>query len=61
MIIPKNIAANKGVYFEKIPREIALKPRALHDVITLLLMTSLAKKRESGVKSVMLRVLFENL
>ena len=33
--------------------KIAMKRRALCDVIMLLLMTSLSKKRETGVKSVM--------
>ena len=36
--------------------KIAMKRRALRDVIIFLLMTSLAKKRETGVKSVMKRV-----
>ena len=34
-------------------RKIGLKRRALPDVIMLLLMTSLEKKRQTGVKSVM--------
>ena len=41
------------MYFEKIPRKNRLKRRALRDIIMLLLMTSVAKKRETGVKSVM--------
>ena len=41
------------MYFEKILRENRLKRRALRDVIMFLLMTSLAKERETAVKSVM--------
>ena len=37
----------------KFRAKIALKRRALRDVIMLLLMTSLAKKRETAVKSIM--------
>ena len=37
----------------KFRAKIALKRRALRDVIMLLLMTSLAKERETAVKSVM--------
>ena len=37
----------------KFRAKIALKRRVLHDVIMLLLMTSLAKERETAVKSVM--------
>ena len=37
----------------KFRAKITLKRRALRDVIMLLLMTSLAKKRETAVKSVM--------
>ena len=40
----------------KFRAKIALKRRALRDVIMLLLMTSLAKERETAVKIVMLRV-----
>ena len=40
----------------KFRAKIALKRRVLHDVIILLFMTSLAKKRQTGVKSVMERV-----
>ena len=44
----------KKVYIlRKVRAKIALKRRALRDVIILLLMTSLAKTRETGVKSVM--------
>ena len=42
----------KVCILRKILAKIALKRRALRDVITLLLMTSLAKKRETAVKSV---------
>ena len=38
---------------DKFRAKIALKRRALRDVIMLLLMTSLAKERETAVKSVM--------
>ena len=38
---------------KKFRAKIALKRRDLRDVIVLILMTSLAKKRETGVKSVM--------
>ena len=42
------------MYFEKIPRENRPESgRALRDIIILLLMTSLAKERETAVKSVM--------
>ena len=41
------------MYFEKFHTIIALKRRALYDVIILLLITSLTQKRETGVKSVM--------
>ena len=40
----------------KFRAKIALKRRALRDVIMLLLMTSLEKERETAVKSVMKRV-----
>ena len=40
----------------KFRAKIALKRRALRDVIMFLLVTSLAKERETAVKSVMKRV-----
>ena len=43
----------KVCILRKISAKIALKRLALRDVIMLLLMMSLAKRRESGVKSVM--------
>ena len=51
MIIPKNINISwkKYVFWENS----AMKRRALRDVIMLLFMTSLAKERETAVKSVM--------
>ena len=42
----------KVCILRKFCAKIALKRRALHDVIMLLLMTSLAKERETAVKSV---------
>ena len=51
--------SEKHQYFTKkdcILRNIALKRRVVRDVIMLLLMTSLVKKRETGVKSVKERV-----
>ena len=48
-----SIIHEKSMYFEKIPRENRLKRGALCDVIMLLLMMSLAKERETAVKSVM--------
>ena len=44
---------NKICILRKFRAKIALKRRALCDVIMLLLMTSLAKGRETAVKSVM--------
>ena len=43
----------KVCILRKFRAKIALKRRALRDVIMLLLMTSLAKERETAVKSVM--------
>ena len=43
----------KECILRKFRARIALKRRALRDVIMLLLMTSLAKKRETAAKSVM--------
>ena len=43
----------KVCILRKFRAKIVLKRRALHDVIMLLLMTSLAKERETAVKSVM--------
>ena len=43
----------KVCIFRKFCTKIALKLRALHNVTMLLLMTSLAKERETAVKSVM--------
>ena len=46
----------KSMYFEKITRENrpeAITRRAIRDVIMLLLVTLLAKERETAVKSVM--------
>ena len=43
----------KVCILRKFRAKIAQKRRALHDVIMLLLMTSLAKERETAVKSVM--------
>ena len=47
---------NKACILRNFRAKIALKRRALRDVIMLLLITSLEKTRETGVKSVMLRV-----
>ena len=43
----------KECILRKVRAKIALKRSALRDVIMLLLMTSLAKERETAVKSVM--------
>ena len=43
----------KVCILRKFRAKIAMKRRALRDVIMLLLMTSLAKERETAVKSVM--------
>ena len=43
----------KACFLRKFLAKIALKRRAFRDVIVLLLMTSLAKERETAVKSVM--------
>ena len=43
----------KVCILRKLRAKIVLKRRALRDVIMLLLVTSLAKKRETAVKSVM--------
>ena len=48
-----SIFHEKSMYFEKIPRENRPEASALRDVIMLLLMTSLAKERETAVKSIM--------
>ena len=58
MIIPKKIYISWNILIEKCilgkySAKIALKCLALHDVIILLLMASLEKKRKTGVKSVM--------
>ena len=55
MILPKNIniSRKKYVFLGKFCAKIALKRRDLRDVIMLLLMTLLAKERETAVKSIM--------
>ena len=60
MEIPKKISIfhEKCMYFRKFRAKIALKLGALRDVIMLLLMTSMAKKRE---KCNVTCVLLENL